>query len=449
MRPRTLLVWALILVFVLVTTGCTQPAEEPGEEPTAGESSEPTEPAEEEEKVIVIAQAGDIERLDRRVSVGTAVEVANAIYDWPWIRRPEIEVGGKCVADVSGKFIANIVENWETKELPNGEAVHTFHVQPGATFHSGNPVTADDLIYWWRSRSDMSRDYLAKTLGGMYETDVLDDKIEKIDDLTVALTVKENRPFFWDIWAQRTVMDSKLLEENKTADDPWALDFARTADSGSGPMKLDEWIPGVRMEVVRFDDYWGEPSKSDRLIFRVVPSLAGRILLLKKGEIDVALNIPAREMNDLAKTDGVKVLSYPSGSQVFGVFNFEMEPFDDVKVRKAFSYAFPYEDVINSVYMGEAQHMGGPVTQPAEIALDERVYDTDLEKAKRLLEEAGYGNGLETTLYYSDEFPEHEQVGLLLQSNLKEIGVDLTLQVVPRAQFLAQTREKELALYLR
>jgi peptide/nickel transport system substrate-binding protein len=398
-----------------------------------------------EGKVLRIAQAGDIERLDLRVQVGTAKDVVNTMSDWPLLDRPEkVLPNGIIVTDMSGKLIGRIVKEWKTEVLPDGRAKQWFYIRSGIKFHSGNELTAEDLKWYMVCQAQNGRDYLHRSLGGMYGKGELEDKIQIVDKYTMTVITMGPRPFFWDIWAQRSIMDSKLVMQNATKDDPWAEKWAYNQDTGSGPYSLGTWIPGVRMELNKFKNYWSTPPKFDKLIFQVIPSLAGRIMLLKKGEVDVALNIPDRDMNDLAKTPGVKVWSFPSGRQTYIGMNANQAPFNDINLRLALSYAFPYDEVIKGVYANNATPLNGPITAASAIALKERMYNTDLVKAKEYLDKATKGKPLTLTLAYNDELPQLEQLGMLFQQSLKKIGVELKLQVVPRAQYLAQTRDRKL-----
>ena len=385
------------------------------------------------EKVLVIGQAGDIAVIDNQQSVGPAKNALIQIYDWQWMSwAPKASVSGELVS--SQNFDPSVIWAWETREK-DGKVFQRFHVRPGQVHHSGNPIIANDFKYSLQRRAAFKRDYLHRFLGSMYKSEFLDEKIRIVDDHTMDVEVKRAMPLYFDLWAQRVYFDSKLMLQNATSDDPWSKKFAAKNDAGSGPYKIEKWNPGVEMVLDRFDKYWGPRPPMDKIIFKVIPDLSSRVLLLKRGEIDVALNLPRRETNALRNDPNIKILSAPSTNILFIGMNFDIKPFGNKDLRYALSYAFPYDDIIPSLYQGEAQPLNGPIPTTVPGALSSRPYTTDLEKAKQYLAKAGLNNGLELTLTYEVGYPQHKQIGILFAENLKKIGVNLKLQQLPVGQF--------------
>ncbi len=401
-----------------------------------------------EEKVLVVCQAGDVAVLDNQQSTGPAKNTLIAIYDWQWFRFGT-EVNEDGVAVSTREVLPAIVRDWKTDVHADGTCTHTFYLREDGFFHSGNPVTAADLKYAMLRRAALGRDYIHTFFGGMYGyKEDFDSHVRVIDSHTLEVDAKQSMPYFWEVWNQRTYFDSVLLQANATADDPWALKFAAKADAGSGPYVLDKWVPGVEVQLSRFDRYWGDRPYFDRIIWSIVPDLASRILLLKSGEVDIAFNIPMKEALSLQSERGVKVVSGPSANQLAIQINANIPPYDNADLRWALTYAFPYDTIVPSIYSSNAQPNYGPVPSGFVGALTERRFNTDLAKARDHLVSAGYANGVALTLNYQVGFPEHEQIGILFKENLKEIGVELELRQLPAGQFQTGTKEQSIGLLI-
>jgi len=246
----------------------------------------------------------------------------------------------------------------------------------------------------------------------------------------------------------RVYFDSKLMLENATKDDPWSKKFTAKNDAGQGPYVLEKWEVGNEMILKRFDRFWGWRPPCDKIIIKTVPDLSSRLLLLKRGDIDVALNIPLRELQSIKKDPNLQVISAPTTRQQFIGMHPSKAPFDNKNLRLAISYAFPYEKIIPAIYQGAAQAYYGPIPVPLNGSLKESRYGADLKKAKDYLKKAGYPDGLELTLKWETGWDQHKHIGTLFQENLREIGVDLKLQQLPRGQFKTGLREKSLDFFI-
>jgi peptide/nickel transport system substrate-binding protein len=400
------------------------------------------------QRTLVIAQAGDINTIDNQQSVGAAKNAILQIYDWQWIR-----FGSDTLPDGSRTsnrdLIPGIIESWETVQHADGTATHRFHIRPGAVHHSGNPIIAEDFVYTLARRASLGRDYVHRFFGGMYGYSDFDTKVRVIDPLTFEVDVERVMPLFWDIWAQRTYYDSVLMEQNATADDPWAQKFAQRGDAGAGPYTVTRWETGVEMVLDRFENYWGPQPYFDQLVFRTIPDLSSRVLLLRTGAVDVALDLPLQELEQLRNDRNITVISTPSIQQLFIGFNANIAPYDNKDLRLALSYAFPYDTVVDQAYLGQAIHSYGPTPNLLEGALTERAFPENMELAREHLQRSGLGNNLKLTLKYSTALPQHETIGILFRENLRALGIDLELQRLPVGEFETGIRTTSLDFFVR
>ena len=404
-----------------------------------------------EPKTLLIAQGADIGIIDDQVAGGVGKLAPMHIYDFQWMKYNLVATPQDDIAEVFGNLTPGVIWAHKTIPQPDGTAIQRFYIRPGAKHHSGNPIVAEDFRYTFLRRAGVGKDSMDLSMAGLYPAKggklTLDESIKIIDDNTFEIRVTKALPSFSAIFQMRTYFDSKLMKANATPDDPWSLKFAAKNDAGNGPYMLEKWTEGNEMVLKRFEDFWGPRPPIDRLVFRTIPDVSNRAMLLKRGDVDVVLQLPSQELQDLKKAPGVKVLSAPSVNQLYIVMNLNVKPFDNTNLRMALTHAFPYDDVINSIYQGGAQPLYGSIATGMPGALKERRYKTDLALAKKYLEKAGYAKGLTLTMKWESLMPEHKDVGVMFMENLRKIGVELKLQQLPRGQFQKAKQDHTLDFY--
>jgi len=449
---RKLLVF--LLVFALLASlgaGCgKKDAAEPsdGQEPAPGDQ-----PAEEpKEKVLVVALAGETECLDNQQSTGPMKNVLINIADWQWWGYETVELAdGRLIVDTE-QVQPRMITGWEEERHDDGSVTYTMHIRPGMTHFSGNPVTAEDFVKSMKRRAKFGRDASERTWNAIYSNEP--GTLEIVDDLTFKINAPQPSvgDLFKHLGPMRIIYDWKTIEEEADPGDEDYKEHLKRHLPASGPYMLDSWTTGVELVLKCHEDWWGdaigERPYFDKVVFRIVPSEADRILLLRSGEVDFAFNISAKEALAMKDEPGVQVATYPSQEYLYCGMNPAMEPFDNVKVRQAMNYAFPYQAVLDQAYQGAAQRFNGALPTGCPLAPEEPYYTEDLDKAKALLEEAGYGDGLKLKLSIDEAQPVHESIAVFFQGNLKKIGVDLEIEKLPAAVFQSETRGRKLAMLL-
>jgi peptide/nickel transport system substrate-binding protein len=324
---------------------------------------------------------------------------------------------------VTTDILGSSIESWQMAD--DGLSI-VLNIRPGMTFHhTGNPVTADDFIYWFdRGKGTES--------GGLFNIDT--GKIaswEKTGDLQVTLTFSDKSPYFFYLFRDQSQapMDTLAIHANATEDDPWANQWVAGNDAGSGEYMIESWTPGQEMVLCANPDYWAGEPYFKRVVLRPVPSEADRVLLLTQGEVDIAETLSVDALNSIREQPGIKVVSEPTRNQIIMGLNNTMAPFDNKLVRQALSYAVPYQAIVDEVYGGQAQLSKGPIPVGGQY-YDESLwpYSTDIEKAKELLTEAGYPDGFSFTTHISTGDASIEALAVFLQTALREIGVDMQIQ---------------------
>jgi peptide/nickel transport system substrate-binding protein len=179
--------------------------------------------------------------------------------------------------------------------------------------------------------------------------------------------------------------------------------------------------------------------RNSGIIFKVIPTAADRLLLLRSGELDVLRGVPYSEIDALSQEEGIKVLIYPSTDTRAIALNNNIPPFDNVQVRQALAYAIPYEDIINTVWAGYATQLKSPIPEGMPTSdFSMWPYETDLDRARELLAEAGFADGFETTLFTRADNQDDQAIAVLVQDALREIGVMVNIESLTSGAYAAR-----------
>ena len=332
-----------------------------------------------------------------------------------------------------------IAESWEVME--DGKT-WIFHIRKGVKFWNGDPVTADDVVFSLKRVLKLRKPpvWLFEDVLGLKE-----DSIEKIDDYTVKIKMgKKLAPnivlsVLAGSWGG-IVNKKEVLKHEKDGDlgNAWLTDHS----AGAGPYYLKVW---KRNEVVILEAnkyYWRGVPPIKRVIFKDIPEENSQFLMVQKGDIDIAWNTTAEQALDVkeGKIPGVKLVMQPGQSQEYVAMNVGWGPFKDPRVRMAVKLAIDYDAIINDVTKGLAIKnftflpVGYLGYKPLNIK-------RDIEKAKKLLAEAGYPNGFEVTML-TNPTAARKAEAVVIQSNLAEIGIKVNIQLMQASQMYTKYRQQ-------
>ena len=372
-----------------------------------------------DEKVLVIGHAESTDAYDPANGfTGTTHMINHVAYD-QLVTFPD--------ADAS-EILPSLADSWEISE---DGLTYTFSINQAAVFANGDDVTADDVVFSFNRLKyrDGNPSFLA---------DMIAD-IAAVDDDTVAISVAEPRPSFLSeiTSAVFSVTNADVVRANGGTD---AMDAAETDEAGayldsqsagSGPYVLDLWEPQIRTELVRNENYWGEQPYFDRVIVVNMPEAATQKAALEAGDIDIALDLSSDNVASLVGNDNIEIFRGLSNWTHFIIMNTDPEksgPFADPKVQLAVRYALDYEGY---------KTLWGGVTPGSNMWVglftafgEDRAFSRDLDKARELLAEAGYADGLDMNLEYPDfalggvPFSTNAQK---IQADLAEAGINVTL----------------------
>lgn len=326
--------------------------------------------------------------------------------------------------DSTDEFEPMLAESWEVSE---DQSTYTFKLFPDVTFQDGTPANAQavkDSYTRWIDLAGAPVNVITRFCDSA-------DKMEVVDDLTIRFNLGSPQPLFLSAMASSygpSVISPTAIAQNATDDDPYAHEWAKAFAVGSGPYVLESNSVNEGLVLTRFEQYhrgW-EGNHFDRLIFRVVPEDATRRQLLERGEADAsAYNLTIDAVEALRGNPDVQVVEYPSTAVGWVIMN--APRLLAKEVRQGFSYAFPYDDVVNVVWKGLMKR-NGPIADSVR-GYDPNVfiYPTDLAKAKELILAGGFKEG-DVFEYMVDSTLESEQtIAQLFQANVQSMGFGLDL----------------------
>ncbi|HZC36117.1 MAG TPA: ABC transporter substrate-binding protein [Chthoniobacterales bacterium] len=414
--------------------------------------------AAEQTHTLVIAAPATPQSLDHEfdVSLGT-IDAVGALYDnlLEYEKIPDTEVPDALREDIAVhsdkpynlNLKGKLAEKWE---ISSEGTVARFFLRQGVKSNWGNELTADDVKWTWDRK-------LHLTGLGPFQTGVLnitqEDQIQVEGRYVVSFHVPKPNPLLLKqmVNLSNPVYDSVKCKQVATKEDPWAHKFLENSTAGFGAYVVSQLVRGQQAVFKARGDYYRGKPYMDTVIFKEVPTSATRLSLLEGGSVDIAQFLQPLEYTTLKKVGGVSVDPVKASFAVWVELNAKMKPFDDVKVRQAMNYALPREEVLKTVFQELADKQTGCIPDIYPNFTDKFwTYDTDLDKAKLLLAEAGLKDGFRSTLSYDAGNPVQEPIAILFQTALRKIGVELTLNKVPAATFydFVTKRQQPLIFYL-
>jgi peptide/nickel transport system substrate-binding protein len=228
------------------------------------------------------------------------------------------------------------------------------------------------------------------------------------------------------------VFDSAEAKKHATPDDPWAKDWLSRNTAGFGPYQLVSSRPGEGAVFTVNPQYWGPRPYYDRVLYREVASPASRATLIRSKQVQWADEMPLQQVAALQKDPNVKVET----TQLFGSASLRMnpkfKPWSDIRVRQAVFLALDYDAIQRVVFNGMGTRARSAVSLDIPGGVDVNPAETDLPRAKALLAEAGYADGLDVELTYSSNWWWEEQLAVQAKDSLAKAGIRVTLkQITP------------------
>ncbi|MEM7561433.1 MAG: ABC transporter substrate-binding protein [Pseudomonadota bacterium] len=393
------------------------------------------------------ARAGDSLTLDPHAqNEGPTHTLAHQVYE-PLLHR-----------DMAGQIIPALSTDWAPTDNPN---VWRFNLRQGVTFHDGAEFNADDAVFSF-NRAMKPTSAMKELLSSVKE-------VRKVDNHTIEIETNGPNPLLPNNLTNLFMMDEDWTTSNNSVE---PQDVANGGDNhaakntnGTGAFQLVSRVVDERTVLKANPNYWGIgtfPLEVSEIVYTPIQSASTRVAALLSGEVDFIQDVPVQDLKRVDSADKLKVVKAPQNRTIFFGMNVGdadlttdnvdgKNPFADKRVREAMNMAIDRKAIQRVVMRGQSEPTGiimPPFVNGWTEALD-AYPNTDVDKAKGLMADAGYGDGFTVVLncpndrYINDEAICQSAVGMF-----GRIGVTVNLDSKPKAQHFPLIKNKETDFYM-
>ncbi|MFN3663413.1 ABC transporter substrate-binding protein [Yoonia sp.] len=349
--------------------------------------------------------------------------------------------------DDDGNFAPGLATEWDVSE---DRLTWTFTLREGVTFHDGSPFTAADAVFTFDRIPQVpnSPAPFTQRLAAI-------ESAEAVDDYTLVITTTDPAPGLpTDL--------STIYIVSQNVGDAASADFDRgTAAIGTGPYRQVSYSPGENLVLERNPDYWGDAPDFDDVNIRFLENSASRVASLQAGEVDFIDSVPPNDLDRLREIADLTVIAEPSARMVYmGLDQLEEttvmidpsvgNPFQDQRVREALSLAINREAIVDRIQF----QSGAPANQFAPEGIfghnpDIPQPEYDPERARALLEEAGYGDGWAMMIHGpAGRYVNDTDVLLAVGQMWSQLGLDINVENVPANVYFGQATDREFSAFM-
>ena len=444
-------------------TAAPQPTKPPAPAATQPPAPAPTKPPEPTKppakKTFIFGAQGEPVCLDPAIITdGISGRVTNQVFEGL------VKFDGSTT-----NVVPSLAEKWETSA---DGLVWTFTLRKNVKFHDGTAFNAAAVVknwdYWVNSSNPLHKtqvdagqtfDYYGNQFGG-FDADSIITKVEAKDDSTVVFTLKEPQgPFLNNLAMFVFVFWSPAALEKA------GKDSCKTP-VGTGPFKFVEWQTEQFVRLEKFADYWDKPNaaKVDEVIIRNIKDNSARLNALKAGEVHGVEGMEPDAIKALREDKNFQVLLRPANTTGYVAFNYNVKEFQDVKVRQAFAHAINKKAIVDAFYGGGGQ-VAKEFQPPSLWGYNDKItdYEYSADKAKALLAEAGFKDGLKEITWADGKktplefwympvsrpyYPNPKDAGEAMAADLAKAGIQVTLKTVDWSVYLDQRTKGLMPLYM-
>ena len=371
--------------------------------------------------------------LDPAAATGLDVSEVNAnLYDMLLVqdaRQPD-------------RLVPALAESWQVSD---DRKTLTFKLREGVKFHSGNPLSAEDVA-WSLQRVLKLNLALASTWKAYgFTAGNVGQYIRAADEHTVVIELPRPTDPVLVLNTLATspsafVLDRKVVQQHQKGDDMGGA-WLTTHAAGSGPFVLNDWRANDVILMTRFDGYWGGPAKLKRIVMRNMTESQSLRLMVARGDLDLAKGMAAPDIEALSHDDKVRTQTVQRGTLYYVALSVKSKPFEDARVRKAVRSLIDYQGINQTVMPHYGQLNQRPLPLGLEARLDDPGYTLNVAEAKKLLAEAGYPNGFKTTIRVLTE-PPFINIASSLQATLAQAGIQASIVTGTGNQIYGAMRER-------
>lgn len=364
--------------------------------------------AESQELVIGIAQ--DIGALDiRKEGSAASFSLLRHIYEpLVWF-------------DDNMQLYPLLAESWQQVD----PTTMRFKLRQGVTFHNGNPMNAEAVKFSLEKVLDPEFPaWMNFAMAGLIEG------AEVVDEYTVDIKTSEPTPSL--LW-RLTLLDivDPVYSETPEMDQ---------RPVGTGPYRFVEFVPSQQFVMERNPDYWGRPSNFERITARILPEAGTRLAALLAGEVQMINSVSPEMIEQINASSNATVTTAPSARLVYASLRNDRPPLDEVKVRQAMNYAIDKEAIVSTILSGIAEVAQAPLPPTLFGARADLAYPYDPDRAKQLLEEAGYAGEEIIFAVGRGRYPNDDQVGEAIANYLQAVGLNVQFEQGEYASMVTEAR---------
>lgn len=357
---------------------------------------------------LIVATAYDAKSLDpHAVNDVASSNVMTQIY------------GTLVQMDDKGELVPMLAESYKQID----DLTYEFKLRKGVKFHNGEEMKASDVKFSFTRAAKAAP--IAHIMG-----DIDTESFKMPDDYTISFKIKHPCTGFLPslVHTGGSILSEKAVT---SAGDKYAMNPV-----GTGPFKFVSWTKGDRVELEKFNDFYGDKPKFNKMTIRVIPEPTNRTIELESGGVDLAYEISSNDIKRIQDNEKLQLLRVVDNSTQYLGFNNQKKPFNDIKVRQAVSYAINTKSVVETVWKGVGKVAVGPIGPNVKYSDKSlQAHEYNVQKAKELLKEAGLPNGFKTTIW-TNEKKERVDMTTIMQSQLKEVGIDAEIKILEWGAYL-------------
>jgi peptide/nickel transport system substrate-binding protein len=371
------------------------------------------------QKVLTIASGNDIVSFDIHDHNNTSTEAVHVNMFNYLVKK-----------DNKQKTIPDLAESWEQKD----DRTLTMKLRKGVKFHNGDPFTAADVKF---TLERVAKDNKLLEYGNYKQI----KEVKIVDEYTVDIITYEPDPILLNRLSR---LGSGMLPSKYIGEKGW--DVFKKEPIGTGPYKFSKWIKDDRLELVKYDDYFGDKAKWDKLVVRSIPEDATRVSEVLTGGVDIAVNVPPSDIKRVEDGDKTHAVQGDTQRVMQLTLRTKNAVTENPKVREAIDLAINEKAIVDNILAGGGTPTRTRVT-PGNTGANPVLYNKylyDKEKAIQLLKEAGYPNGLELTLSApSGRYLKDKETAELIAAMLGEVGIKVKLELMEWSKFNEKYKAKK------
>ena len=340
------------------------------------------------------------------------------------------------------KIQGDLAEKWD---ISKDGLTFTFKLRHDAKFDSGNPVTATDAAFSLHRVVKLNKTpgFIVTQFG--FTPDNVEKQIRALDDYTLEMKLPneaEATSFVLYCLSANvgSVVDMKTVMANQTNGDLGNA-WLKSRTAGAGPYKLTEWAASDHV-IIDTNPNAAEKALMHRIVMRHVADPSAQLLLLQKGDVDIARELGSDQLKSIANDKNMTISSSPQGTSMYMAMNQTMAELQKVQVHQAIKWAIDYDAIAKNITPNTWSVCQTFLPYALPGSLKSTPFKKDVAKAKQLLAEAGLPNGFAVAMDYISTSPSSE-IAQAIQADLAAIGIKVTLQPGDQKQVITKTRARQ------